>query len=202
MLALGKAAIRGSPSTSRTARAARALRARGYVMHCGSGRCGRDGRLTARGPRCRLRPRRRLLDHRSGDHDPRNRVRRDLVVRKDSAFYGAPACSAARRAGAGISVTARTGHKVRVAIAAIPGQAWTPIRFPASSGMTSRAVGFRRRSRRGPVHRVHLAQRTGDHRPADRRPRPRPQPLGPVRAVSRLALSRRFHRLHVRDDPG
>jgi hypothetical protein len=43
-----------------------------------------------------------------------------------------------------------------------------------------------------PVHRVHLKQRTGDHRPADRPPPPRPQPLEPGRAVSRLALSRRF----------
>jgi hypothetical protein len=53
-----------------------------------------------------------------------------LVVRMDSAFYGSPACSAARRAGARFSVTVRMDPKVRAAIAAIPGDAWTPIRYP------------------------------------------------------------------------
>jgi hypothetical protein len=53
-----------------------------------------------------------------------------LVVRMDSAFYGAPACSAARRAGAHFSVTARMDPKIRAAIAGIPDDAWTPIRYP------------------------------------------------------------------------
>jgi hypothetical protein len=53
-----------------------------------------------------------------------------LVVRMDSAFYGAPACWAARKAGARFSVTVRTDPKVRAAIAAIPEHAWTPIRYP------------------------------------------------------------------------
>jgi hypothetical protein len=48
----------------------------------------------------------------------------------DSAFYGSPACSAARRAGACFSVTVRTDPKVAAAIAAIPEHAWTPIRYP------------------------------------------------------------------------
>jgi Transposase DDE domain group 1 len=52
------------------------------------------------------------------------------VVRMDSAFYGSPACSAARRAGACFSVTVRMDPKVRAAIAAIPDDAWTPIRYP------------------------------------------------------------------------
>jgi hypothetical protein len=52
------------------------------------------------------------------------------------AFYGSPACSAARRAGAYFSVTVRTDPKVRAAIAAIPEQAWTPIRYLALPGMT------------------------------------------------------------------
>jgi Transposase DDE domain group 1 len=51
-------------------------------------------------------------------------------VRMDSAFYGAPAVSAARKAGAHFSVTVRMDPKVRAAIAAIPGQAWRPIRYP------------------------------------------------------------------------
>jgi hypothetical protein len=53
-----------------------------------------------------------------------------LIVRMDSAFYGSPACSAARRARACFSVTVRMDPKVRAAIAAIGEQAWTPIRYP------------------------------------------------------------------------
>jgi len=53
-----------------------------------------------------------------------------LVVRMDSAFYGAAAVAAARKAGAHFSVTVRTDPKVRAAIAAISGDAWTPIRYP------------------------------------------------------------------------
>jgi DDE family transposase len=53
-----------------------------------------------------------------------------LIVRMDSAFYGSPACSAARRARACFSVTVRLDPKVRAAIAAIGEQAWTPIRYP------------------------------------------------------------------------
>jgi hypothetical protein len=53
-----------------------------------------------------------------------------LVVRMDSAFYGAPAVSAARRAGARFSVTARMDPKLRAAIAAIAEDAWVPVRYP------------------------------------------------------------------------
>jgi hypothetical protein len=53
-----------------------------------------------------------------------------IVVRMDSAFYGAPACSAARRAGACFSVTVRADPKIRAAIAGIPEDAWMPIRYP------------------------------------------------------------------------
>ena len=48
----------------------------------------------------------------------------------DSAFCGAPAVWAARRAGPRFSVTVRMDPKVRAAIAAIPEDAWTPIRYP------------------------------------------------------------------------
>jgi hypothetical protein len=48
----------------------------------------------------------------------------------DSAFYGAPAVWAAGEAGARFPVTVRMDPKVRAAIAAIPGDAWTPIRYP------------------------------------------------------------------------
>jgi hypothetical protein len=53
-----------------------------------------------------------------------------LVVRMDSAFYGAPAVQAARKAEACFSVTVRMDPRVRAAIAAIPASAWTPIRYP------------------------------------------------------------------------
>ena len=53
-----------------------------------------------------------------------------IVVRMDSAFYGCPACLAARKAGARFSVTVRTDPRVRAAIAAIGEDAWIPIRYP------------------------------------------------------------------------
>ena len=53
-----------------------------------------------------------------------------LVVRMDSAFYGAPAVRAARQAGARFSVTVRMDPRVRAAIAAISEDAWTAIRYP------------------------------------------------------------------------
>jgi hypothetical protein len=53
-----------------------------------------------------------------------------LVVRMDSAFYGAPAVQAARQAGVYFSVTVRLDPKIRAAIAAISEDAWTPIRYP------------------------------------------------------------------------
>ena len=53
-----------------------------------------------------------------------------IVVRMDSAFYGAPAIWAARAAGAFFSVTVQMNSHVRAAIAAIGEDAWTPIRYP------------------------------------------------------------------------
>jgi hypothetical protein len=53
-----------------------------------------------------------------------------LVARADSAFYSAAFTGAVRRAGAFFSVTVRMDPKVKAAIAAIPGTAWTPIRYP------------------------------------------------------------------------
>jgi hypothetical protein len=53
-----------------------------------------------------------------------------LVVRMDSAFYGAPAVWATRKAGAFFSVTVRIDSRVRAAIASIPEDSWKPIRYP------------------------------------------------------------------------
>jgi Transposase DDE domain group 1 len=53
-----------------------------------------------------------------------------IVVRADSAYYSAAFCGAVRRAGARFSVTVNMGSKVTAAIAAIPQDAWTGIRYP------------------------------------------------------------------------
>ena len=56
-------------------------------------------------------------------------------------------------------------------------------------------MGLRRRGRRDPVYGVRVGEGQGDHRPADRPPRPRPQPESAGRragrAVPGLALPRR-----------
>jgi hypothetical protein len=53
-----------------------------------------------------------------------------VVVRADSAFYGAEVIAAARHGGAHLSVTARHDPAVLRATAAIPEQAWVPIEYP------------------------------------------------------------------------
>jgi Transposase DDE domain group 1 len=53
-----------------------------------------------------------------------------LVLRTDSAYYGHDVVAAARRHGVHVSVTARQDRAVSAAIAAIPDDAWTPIRHP------------------------------------------------------------------------
>jgi hypothetical protein len=63
------------------------------------------------------------------------------VAGMDSTFYSAAACGAVRRAGAFFSVTVAMNPHVAAAIAAFPGGAWTPIQYPAPSGMTSWGPG-------------------------------------------------------------
>jgi hypothetical protein len=53
-----------------------------------------------------------------------------IVVRMDSAYYTAAVIAAIRRNGARFFVTAPLTAAVRTAIAAIPGNAWTAIRYP------------------------------------------------------------------------
>jgi len=53
-----------------------------------------------------------------------------LIVRLDSAFYNAAVIGAVRRGGARFSVTVPMNASIRAAIAAIGGDAWTPIRYP------------------------------------------------------------------------
>jgi hypothetical protein len=53
-----------------------------------------------------------------------------VVVRMDSAYYGADVIAAVRRAGACFSVTVPVNASVRAAIAAIPEGAWQAIEYP------------------------------------------------------------------------
>lgn len=53
-----------------------------------------------------------------------------IVVRMDSAYYTAAIIAAIRRNGARFSVTAPVTAAIRTAIAGIPEDAWTPIRYP------------------------------------------------------------------------
>jgi hypothetical protein len=53
-----------------------------------------------------------------------------IVVRLDSAYYNAAVIAAVRAQDARFSVTAPMNASVRAAIAAIGGDAWTPIRYP------------------------------------------------------------------------
>jgi hypothetical protein len=53
-----------------------------------------------------------------------------IIVRLDSAYYNAAVTGAIRRAGARFSVTAPLNASIRAAIAAIPEDAWTAIRYP------------------------------------------------------------------------
>jgi hypothetical protein len=53
-----------------------------------------------------------------------------MVLRGDSAYYTYDVIAAARRHKTHFSVTARKDRAVTAAIAAIPEDAWTPIRYP------------------------------------------------------------------------
>jgi len=53
-----------------------------------------------------------------------------VVLRADSAYYGADVIAAARRPGVRFSVTARKDRAVTAAIASISDDAWTAIRYP------------------------------------------------------------------------
>ena len=53
-----------------------------------------------------------------------------IIVRLDSAYYNAAVISAIRGQGARFSVTTPMNASIRAAIAAVPEDAWTPIRYP------------------------------------------------------------------------
>ena len=56
-----------------------------------------------------------------------------IVARADSGYYNAAFIAACRRAGAHFSVTARLDSAVKAAIAAIPEDAWTTIKYPRAA---------------------------------------------------------------------
>jgi hypothetical protein len=72
-----------------------------------------------------------------------------LIVRMDSAFYGSPACSAARQADTCFSVTVRANPRVRTAIAATPEGAWTAIRYPVPPALRRNMAAIRKRGQAG-----------------------------------------------------
>lgn len=53
-----------------------------------------------------------------------------MVLRADSAYYGADVIAAARRHGVHFSITARKDKAITAAIAGISEDAWTVIRYP------------------------------------------------------------------------
>jgi hypothetical protein len=53
-----------------------------------------------------------------------------IIVRMDSAFYNAAVTGAIRRGGARFSVTVPMNASIRAAVAAIPDDAWIPIKYP------------------------------------------------------------------------
>ena len=102
-----------------------------------------------------------------------------IIVRLDSAFYNAAVIGAIRRGGARFSVTVPMNASIRAAIAAIPEDAWTPIRYPRAiwddqlgAWVSDAEVA------EVAVHGVRVEEGPGGHRPADRPPGPRPEQAG------------------------
>ncbi len=52
-----------------------------------------------------------------------------VLLRADSAFYGHAVVHAAQLGGADVSITVRQDKRMKAAIAAVPGDAWTPIQY-------------------------------------------------------------------------
>ena len=99
-----------------------------------------------------------------------------LVVRADSAFYCAAFTGAVRAAGAFFSVTVQMNPHVQAAIAAIGEDAWTPVNYPRAIWDDQlRCWVSDAQVAEIALHRIHLEEEQGHHRPADRPPGPRPE---------------------------
>jgi hypothetical protein len=123
-----------------------------------------------------------------------------IVLRADSAFYTRDVVAAARRQGVRFSITARKNKAVTAAIAAIPEDVWTTIKYPRAifdeqlqqwvSDAEVAEVPFTSFTSKAKTHRVtgRLIVRG--------RPRPEPRPRSAERArraVPSLAPPRRIH---------
>src|SRR5260370_1344890 len=109
-LMAGMAAGAGSVSTPRAARGTAARRLRGGNAASARGAAGFAARALTAARACGA----------TGT----------IVVRLDSGFYAAGVIAAIRRGGAFFSVTVPLYDKVCAPIAAVPEDAWTPIRYP------------------------------------------------------------------------
>jgi hypothetical protein len=105
-----------------------------------------------------------------------------IIARMDSGYHNASVIGAALSAGAYFSVTARLDPAVKAAIASVPGDAWTAIKYPQAiwdeqlGCWASDAEVAENR-----IHGVHLEEGPAGDRPADRAPGPRPEPQDPRR---------------------
>ena len=129
-----------------------------------------------------------------------------VILRADSAYYGADAAAAARRGGAHFSITARKDRAVTAAISAIPGDSWVKIRYPRAifdeelaqwvSDAEVAETSFTAFASRGKAGQV--AARLIVRRVHGRQPRPRDRRRA-GRAVPGLATPRGVHRLAAAD---
>jgi hypothetical protein len=106
------------------------------------------------------------------------RVTGVLVLRADSAYYGAEVIAAARRAGVHFSVTARKGSRDYRCDCSYSGDGMDRDPLPPRDlRRTASAVDLRCGGRRNPVHGIPVqTQSETGHRPVDRAPGPRRQP--------------------------
>ena len=82
-----------------------------------------------------------------------------LLLRADSVYYVSTVITAALRAGAMVSITARLNSLVKAAISTIPATGWTPIKYTnAFLRRHDRAVDLLRGSRRDALHRVRVEE--------------------------------------------
>src|SRR6266511_2835207 len=130
-----------------------------------------------------------------------------ILVRADSAYYSHAVVSAAVRAGAWFSVTARMNAQVTAAIASIPERAWTAIKYPNAvwEDDDQRWISDAEVAENH-AHLLHLPPPTRPrHLPAGGPPGQAAQPprTGRAgRAVHRIPASRVHHQLHPGHDRG
>jgi hypothetical protein len=124
----------------------------------------------------------RVVRHGSGRHRPRYWVQRD--ARSAGRFFVLFGSVHRRRAQrrAFFSVTMRMDPRSRQRSRLSRKRPGRRSVIPARSGITSWPLGLRCPGSRGGIHRLHLEERPGHYRPADRPPGPRPQPHSRRRA--------------------